>query len=194
MSKRPVHNEDDGNVVHFDFRDELNIQRRKRRRKELILGLGAFSIVFAGGMLALNWPLAGIGASNGDQGASKPLSLISAGNSPHFELCGMVRKTCVVDGDTFWLDGVKIRIADIDTPEISEPKCDSEYDLGMKATYRLRELLNEGPFELNSIGSRDEDRHGRKLRVVVRNGRSLGDQLVSEGLARTWSGRREPWC
>ena len=194
MSKRPVHNEDDGNVVHFDFRDELNIQRRKRRSKELILGLGAFSIVFAGGMLALNWPLAGIGASNGDQGASKPLSLISAGNSPHFELCGMVRKTCVVDGDTFWLDGVKIRIADIDTPEISEPKCDSEYDLGMKATYRLRELLNEGPFELNSIGSRDEDRHGRKLRVVVRNGRSLGDQLVSEGLARTWSGRREPWC
>ena len=33
---------------------------------------------------------------------------------------------------------------------------------------------------------RDEDRYGRKLRVVVRNGRSLGDQLVSEGLARTW--------
>lgn len=194
MSKRPVHNEDDGNVVHFDFRDEFKTQRRKRRRKELILGLGAFSIVFAGGMLALNWPLGGTDSSNGDQGASRPLTLISAGNSPHFELCGMVRKTCVVDGDTFWLDGVKIRIADIDTPEISEPKCDSEYDLGMKATYRLRELLNEGPFELNSIGSRDEDRHGRKLRVVVRNGRSLGDQLVSEGLARTWSGRREPWC
>lgn len=194
MSKRPVQSEDIGNVVHFDFRDELKIQRRKRRRKELILGFGAFSIVFAGGMLALNWPLVSTGSSNGDQGASRPLALISAGNSPHFELCGMVRKTCVVDGDTFWLDGVKIRIADIDTPEISEPKCDSEYDLGMKATYRLRELLNEGPFELNSIGSRDEDRHGRKLRVVVRNGRSLGDQLVSEGLARTWSGRREPWC
>ena len=194
MSKRPVHNEDDGNVVHFDFRDELNIQRRKRRRKELILGLGAFSIVFAGGMLALNWPLAGIGSSNGDQGASRPLSLISAGNSPHFELCGMVRKTCVVDGDTFWLDGVKIRIADIDTPEISEPKCDSEYDLGMKATYRLRDLLNEGPFELSSIGNRDEDKYGRKLRIVVRNGRSVGDQLVGEGLARTWTGRREPWC
>lgn len=160
----------------------------------MILGLGAFSIVFAGGMLALNWPLAGIGSSKGDPGGSTPLTLLSAGNSPRFELCGMVRKTCVVDGDTFWLDGVKIRIADIDTPEISEPKCDSEYELGMKATYRLRELLNEGPFELNSIGSRDEDRHGRKLRVVVRNGRSLGDQLVSEGLARTWSGRREPWC
>lgn len=194
MSKRPTPGEDSDNEVHFDFRDELKVQRRKRRRKELILGLGAFSIVFVGGMLALNWPFAGTGSTNGGQSPSTPLALISAGNSPHFELCGMVRKTCVVDGDTFWLDGVKIRIADIDTPEISEPKCDSEYELGMKATYRLRDLLNEGPFELNPIGSRDEDRHGRKLRIVVRDGRSLGDQLVSEGLARTWSGRREPWC
>ncbi len=31
------------------------------------------------------------------------------------------RRTCVVDGDTIWLEGVKIRIADIDTPEISQP-------------------------------------------------------------------------
>ena len=25
-------------------------------------------------------------------------------------------------------------------------------------------------------------------------GEKVGDQLVSEGLARTWTGRREPWC
>ncbi|HEV7435057.1 MAG TPA: hypothetical protein VGO22_09340, partial [Pseudorhizobium sp.] len=31
------------------------------------------------------------------------------------------RWNCVVDGDTFWLQGVKIRIADIDTPELSPP-------------------------------------------------------------------------
>src|SRR3546814_7595043 len=64
----------------------------------------------------------------------------------------------------------------------------------MKATHRLRDLLNEGAFEVRPIGNRDEVRFGRKLRVVVRGGRSLGDQLVSEGLARTWTGRREPWC
>lgn len=44
------------------------------------------------------------------------------------------------------------------------------------------------------IGNRDADRYGRKLRVLVRNGRSLGDVLVNEGLARTWNGAREPWC
>ena len=57
----------------------------------------------------------------------------------------------------------------------------------------MAELLAAGPFELSPV-DRDEDRYGRKLRVVTRNGRSLGDQLVAEGLARTWTGRREPWC
>ena len=111
-----------------------------------------------------------------------------------FDICAEVRVTCVVDGDTIWLDGQKIRVADIDTPEISEPKCASELELGQRATRRLLALLNDGPFELHAIGGRDEDRYGRRLRVISREGRSLGDQLVAEGLARTWTGRREPWC
>ncbi|MBP2562403.1 endonuclease YncB(thermonuclease family) [Neorhizobium galegae] len=41
---------------------------------------------------------------------------------------------------------------------------------------------------------RDKDRYGRTLRSLTRHGHSLGDILVSEGLARTWAGRREPWC
>lgn len=104
------------------------------------------------------------------------------------------RTTCVVDGDTLWIDGVKIRIADVDTPEVSEPKCASELALGRRATSRLIDLLNQGPFELHAWQGRDEDRYGRKLRVLIRNGKSIGDMLVSEGLARTWVGRRQPWC
>lgn len=98
----------------------------------------------------------------------------------------------VVDGDTFWYEGVKIRIADIDTPEVAA-RCPAEARLAARATDRMRELLSAGPFELRSV-DRDEDRYGRKLRVVTRGGRSLGDQLVAEGLARTWTGRRQPWC
>jgi len=111
-----------------------------------------------------------------------------------FAICGARRKTCVVDGDTIWLDGIKIRVADIDTPEVKTPKCAAEKALADRATSRLTDLLNEGSFEVLPLGSRDADRYGRKLRVLVRDGRSLGDQLVTEGLARTWSGRREPWC
>jgi endonuclease YncB( thermonuclease family) len=98
----------------------------------------------------------------------------------------------VIDGDTFDYGGERIRIADIDTPEL-RGKCPEEGRLARAATERLKVLLAAGPFELERLG-RDEDRYGRKLRVVVRGGHSLGDTLVAEGLARTWSGRREPWC
>lgn len=99
----------------------------------------------------------------------------------------------VVDGDTFWAGGVKVRIVDIDTPEI-RARCDAEAVLAARATSRLGQLLAAGPFTMEPLAGRDEDRYGRKLRVVTRNGRSMGDQLVAEGLARTWTGHREPWC
>jgi micrococcal nuclease len=101
---------------------------------------------------------------------------------------------CVVDGDTFWLAGEKIRIADIDTPETHPSGCAAEADLGNRATERLRELLNAGSFTLAPI-DRDRDKYGRKLRIVERGGASLGAVLVSEGLARPYAGGyRESWC
>lgn len=100
---------------------------------------------------------------------------------------------CVVDGDTFWMDGVKIRVADIDTPETHPPRCAEESDLGDRATRRFQELLNAGPVTLAPI-DRDEDIYGRKLRLVMRDGESLGDTLIAEGLARPWEGHRRPWC
>lgn len=78
---------------------------------------------------------------------------------------------------------------DIDTPELTG-KCASERALAIRSRSRLRELLVEG-FEVHREG---KDRFGRTLAIVTVNGRSVGDQLVREGLARTWSGRREPWC
>jgi micrococcal nuclease len=100
---------------------------------------------------------------------------------------------CVVDGDTIWLQGQKIRIADIDTPETYEPRCASEKALGDRATQRLRQLLNGGAVTLQPI-DRDEDKYGRKLRIVLVDGTSVGNTLVGEGLARWYEGGRRPWC
>ena len=100
----------------------------------------------------------------------------------------------MIDGDTFAYAGGKVRIADIDTPEVNG-RCPYEIELAEQATRRMRTLLMQGPFELHPLGNgRDTDQYGRKLRIVTRGGQSLGDVLVAEGLARTWSGRREPWC
>jgi endonuclease YncB( thermonuclease family) len=115
-------------------------------------------------------------------------------DSGAFRLCaGRRQPNCVVDGDTIWHGGVKIRLADIDTPEVFSPKCASEAALGRQATERLLELINAGPFEVVRSG-RDMDRYGRKLRILERHGRSLGDTLVAEGLARPWDGARRSWC
>lgn len=118
-----------------------------------------------------------------------PLPLVSHGETGRYMRGGPVR---VIDGDTFDHGGERIRIADIDTPELSSD-CGAEARLARKARGRLQTLLAAGPFELRRLG-RDQDRYGRKLRIVLLNGRSVGDMLVAEGLARTWSGRREPWC
>jgi endonuclease YncB( thermonuclease family) len=100
---------------------------------------------------------------------------------------------CVVDGDTFWFRGDKYRISDIDTPETHGPRCTAEGDLGARATRRLQALMNDGPFSLEVEG-RATDRYGRALRVVTRGGQSIGEELVTEGLARRWDGSRHPWC
>lgn len=118
--------------------------------------------------------------------------------SARFNLCsGPHRMTCVVDGDTIWYQGAKIRLADINAPETGEPACPREAELGARATGRLTALLNAGPFELAPNGDgtgRDRDRYGRLLRVVTRDGASLGEELVREGLAERWKGYRGTWC
>jgi endonuclease YncB( thermonuclease family) len=132
--------------------------------------------------------------SQRDEASASTEQLPTENVDARFETCGAIRITCVVDGDTFWLNRQKIRIADIDTPEISQPQCKGEYDLGMAAKARLITLLNEGPFELRSAGSRDIDKYGRLLRLVIRNEVSIGEQLVKEGLAHRWVGYKQSWC
>ena len=169
----------DGALCQGNIPGEMRLTRERDARSRFNLGLASVGAVVLGGLMAIGWPVA--------TKAAEP-------RSHEFGICGTVRNTCVVDGDTFWLDGVKVRVADIDTPEISSPRCDAEYALGIRARDRLVEMLNGGPFELRRVGSRDADQYGRKLRVVVRSGLSLGDRLVAEGLARTWTGRKETWC
>jgi endonuclease YncB( thermonuclease family) len=111
-----------------------------------------------------------------------------------FTLCdGPVRVNCVVDGDTFWYGGEKIRIADINAPETHEPDCAEELALGNRATDRLLALLNQGAFTLEPV-DRDRDIYGRLLRTVTRKGDSVGGELVDEGLAEEWKGYRGSWC
>ncbi|RDC58972.1 hypothetical protein HME9302_00149 [Alteripontixanthobacter maritimus] len=117
-------------------------------------------------------------------------------SAARFDRCGRAKRvTCIVDGDTFWFGGTKIRIADIDTPESHRPSCPAEAALAARATVRMQGLLNGGKFALAPSGDgRDTDYFGRSLRIVTRGGTSLGAVLVREGLADAWGGPRTDWC
>jgi endonuclease YncB( thermonuclease family) len=125
------------------------------------------------------------------EGPPPRLDIRSFAGERYVRAAGPVR---VIDGDTFIYAGERIRIADIDTPEV-HGRCPYETALAARATRRMRGLLAQGPFELHPLpNGQDRDSYGRQLRIVTRRGRSLGNVLVREGLARTWSGRRRPWC
>lgn len=148
-----------------------------------MLWAGAFLAVAAVASFALPYVMPAQQAARGPDIVSLTLPMCRNGRG----------SDCVIDGDTFRLDGQSIRVADIDTPETRDYGCAAEKALGDRATARMRQLLNAGPFELQPY-ERDEDQYGRKLRIVTRDGRSLGQILVAEGLARTWEGARRPWC
>ena len=100
----------------------------------------------------------------------------------------------VWDGDSIRLgltgEAEAVRIFNIDAPEIPG-QCAHETNLAQRSKNRLAALLAGQRVEINRQGT---DRYGRTLAALSVNGVDVGDVLVSEGLARTWSGRREPWC
>jgi endonuclease YncB( thermonuclease family) len=100
---------------------------------------------------------------------------------------------CVVDGDTFYIGGAKVRIAGIDAPETHDYRCASELALGDRATEKLRALLNSGAVTMTGI-DRDRDVYGRLLRNVQVDGADVGAAMVSAGVAREYGGGRRGWC
>jgi len=98
-----------------------------------------------------------------------------------FAACvGPGRVTCVVDGDTFWYRGLKIRIADINAPELGHPSCAYELRLAEAATRRLTDLLNAGP-------SRSRSKDARRIAMAARCASSCAGAQPGRG-----AGARRP--
>lgn len=188
-----------------------------------VMGLVLVTTVFVGGILvafdrapnrepssrAANSRTTSIPDDSQERSANKAIDLFASQRRPalerdrsgsstgfhgRIEVCGRERFSCVIDGDTLWLNGKKIRIADINAPEVGAPSCRREYELGVTATQRLVQLLNEGPFNVHRTTGKDTDIYGRQLRLLYRGEVSIGEILVSEGLAHRWLGHKLSWC
>lgn len=147
-------------------------------------------------LLAL-WPLS-------DPRLLPPVGPIAGGRETvdrRFSECGRGRSfACVVDGDTFRLGERRIRIADINAPELAEPRCPGETLLAEQSRRHLLDLLNEGPFTMVANRFDPTDRFGRELRYLERTRPdgstvSIGDVMQEGGMAHPYRGALEPgWC
>ncbi|WP_049734855.1 hypothetical protein [Rhizobium ecuadorense] len=109
-----------------------------------------------------------------------------------FGYCGQgAHINCVGDGGVFWYKGEKIVIADMASPVVDQARCDGERRVAFAAKSRLLGLLNAGPFTMNAAGKTEAS---GAPRVVSRDGRSFGAQLINEGLARKPGAAGGAWC
>lgn len=91
------------------------------------------------------------------------------------------------DGDTLTLDGHRIRLAGIDTPEMMQvcKRDGSDWRCGVAARSRLAELLRAGPVTCRTQGT---DKYGRWLARCEGSTGDLGERMVREGLAVAYGG------
>ena len=118
---------------------------------------------------------------------------VSTHTGPIYNCNGGERYTCVVDGDTIWLEGEKLRPQGFDTPEPQTNLCggDKERKIASKAKERLKQLLNNNTWTVERFGL---DRYERTLVTIRINGEDVGDILIRERLARSWPDGHEWWC
>jgi endonuclease YncB( thermonuclease family) len=91
------------------------------------------------------------------------------------------------DGDTLVLDGRRIRLLGMDSPELAQTctrDCEA-WRCGIAARSRLGELLRGGPVNCATEGT---DRYGRALARCVVGGADIGERMVREGLAVAYGG------
>lgn len=98
----------------------------------------------------------------------------------------------VHDGDTVRCGQERIRIANIDAPELpGSPRCGArrgrtawcDFETGFRARDALRVFLAGGPASIERQG---RDVYGRTLATVSVNGMDAGRYLIRHGLARAW--------
>ena len=107
------------------------------------------------------------------------------------------RQIQVIDGDTIIVNGKTVHLIGFIAPETYDAQCKAERELGNKAANRLRELILAGGLEYSPVMCPCPAATLGKLfcnfvrtcGTLKTNGRDVGDILVEEGLAATYSCR-----
>ena len=102
------------------------------------------------------------------------------------------------DGDTCYVtvDGAntKIRLLELDTPEISKPKCEAELKLGLTAKDYLNNLIAKAS-TIEFKTDYTEDYFGRILAHLIIDGEDVSAKIVSNNLGVVYDrNNKADWC
>lgn len=154
---------------------QISAARRKRRLKAIVvsaavlLGAAGVGLAVGGGSAFADAVAKRVGAATGD--------------------CLLLS---VHDGDTIRCGTERIRIENIDAPELAgSPKCEDrrksyawcDYALGEQSRDALSDFLRSGPIKVERNGT---DKYGRTLARLTVDGRDAGEYLIGLGLAKAW--------
>jgi micrococcal nuclease len=102
------------------------------------------------------------------------------------------------DGDTCYItmNGMKkkIRLLELDTPEISKPKCNAELEIGVKARDYLNDLIaNASTIEFKTEYL--EDYFGRVLSYLIIDGEDVSSKIIENQLGVVYDrNQKYDWC
>jgi micrococcal nuclease len=129
-----------------------------------------------------------------ERAPAQALAGSTTSNGLVFGLCSDGGLTnCVQSGDSFYLKGKTVRIADIEAPQLYGAACREEAELGRASAVKLQQILNSGELRLTATGQ-DLDRYGVLLRDVSVNGSSVAQAMVAARLAREIGDTTRSWC
>ncbi len=102
------------------------------------------------------------------------------------------------DGDTCYVTykgkNDKVRLLGLDTPEISNPKCEQEYALGIDARNFVNNLISEG-VSIKFKTEYNRDFFGRILSYIIVDGENVSKKMVSNGLGVIYDrSNKKDWC
>lgn len=100
----------------------------------------------------------------------------------------------VIDGDTIDVRGERVRVANLDAPDVgSHAKCPLEERRGQAAkTFAIRLVRDAG--EVGLADRQGQDRYGRSLARVTLDGADFAGLMIAAGHGRPWLGRSSDWC
>ena len=149
---------------------------------ELEMWGGVTGIVLFAAAIALL--IVGVGIATYSRG-------ISAEEAVRYDQCYNGGQNCVFDGDTIRVDGSKVEIAGLVTPQIQDAGCSAERSKGIHAATTLVDLLNSGKV---TVGTPFRDFYGRTASKVTVGNRDVAAAMIADEDGRSPNGDKQDWC